>query len=96
VQWTLRPGLRCFSLSLLVAVGPLLCFLAIRRSAPLRPALNGAVMGLAAGASAWVAVDVWCPVAYLPHLLIGHVLPLFVLAAAGALIGRATLSPTSR
>jgi hypothetical protein len=57
-----------------------------------RPALNGAVMGLAAGACAWVAVDLWCPVAYVPHLLLGHVLPLLVLAGAGALLGHTVLS----
>ena len=92
VAWPERSGLRCLSLSLLVAVGPLLSFLAVRRSAPVRPALNGAVMGFAAGACAWFAVDLWCPVAYVPHLLLGHVLPLFVLAGAGALLGQALLS----
>jgi hypothetical protein len=96
VAWPERPGWRCLSLSLLVAVGPLLSFLAIRRSAPVLPALNGAVMGLAAGACAWFAVDLWCPVAYVPHLLLGHVLPLLVLAGAGALLGQALLSPRSR
>ena len=92
VAWPGRPGLRCLSLSLLVAVGPLLSFLAMRRSAPVQPALNGAAMGLAAGACAWVAVDLWCPVAFVPHLVLGHVLPLFVLAGAGALLGQALLS----
>ena len=92
VAWPERPGERCLSLSLLVAVGPLLSFLAIRWHAPVRPALNGAVMGFAAGACAWVAADLWCPVAYVPHLLLGHILPLFVLAGAGALLGRTLLS----
>jgi hypothetical protein len=92
VEWPERLGLRCLWLSLLVAVGPLLSFLAMRRSQPVHPALNGAVMGLAAGACAWVAVDLWCPVAYVPHLVLGHVLPLFVLAGAGALLGQALLS----
>lgn len=92
VAWPERPGERCLVLSLLVAVGPLLSFLAIRRRVPVRPALNGAAMGFAAGACAWVAVDLWCPVAYVPHLLLGHVLPLFVLAGAGALLSRALLS----
>jgi hypothetical protein len=92
VGWPARPGWRCLSLSLLVAVGPLLSFLAIRRSTPVQPALNGAVMGLAAGACAWVAVDLWCPVAYVPHLLLGHVLPFLILAGAGALLGQALLS----
>jgi hypothetical protein len=92
VPWPERPGERCLALTLLVAAGPLLSFLAIRRRAPVHPALNGAVMGFAAGACAWVAVDAWCPVAYVPHLLLGHVLPLFVLAGAGALLGQTLLS----
>ena len=92
VAWPERPGERCLALTLLVAAGPLLSFLAIRRRAPVQPALNGALTGVAAGACAWVAVDLWCPVAYVPHLLLGHVLPLFVLAGAGALLGQALLS----
>jgi len=92
VPWPERPGERCLALTVLVAAGPLLSFLAIRRRAPVQPALNGAAMGFAAGACAWVAVDTWCPVAYVPHLLLGHVLPLFVLAGAGALLGQTFLS----
>jgi hypothetical protein len=93
LEWPDRPGLRCLSLSLLVAIGPLLSLLAMRRSAPARPALNGAAIGIAAGAGAWFAVDLWCPVAYVPHLLLGHLLPLSILAGVGALLGRALLSP---
>ncbi len=96
VAWPERPGERCLVLTLFVAAGPLLSFLAIRRSAPVQPALNGAVIGLAAGAFAWVAADLWCPIAYVPHVLLGHVLPLGVLAGAGALLGRALLVPRSR
>ena len=96
VAWPERPGERCLALSLFVAAGPLLSFLAIRRSAPVQPALNGAVIGFAAGAFAWVAADLWCPIAYVPHVLLGHVLPLGVLAGAGALLGRALLVPRSR
>jgi hypothetical protein len=92
VQWPGRLGLKCLSLSLLVAVVPLLSFLAVRRHAPVHPALNGAAMGFAAGACAWFAVDLWCPVAYVPHLLLGHVLPLLVLGAVGALLGHLLLS----
>jgi hypothetical protein len=96
VAWPERPGERCLALSLLVGAGPLLAFLAIRRSGPVQPALNGAAIGFAAGACAWVAADLWCPVAFVPHVLLGHVLPLAVLAAAGALLGRAFLEPRPR
>lgn len=92
MAWPGRSGLRCLSVSLLVALGPLLSFVAMRRSVPLHPALNGAAMGVAAGACAWVATDLWCPVAYVPHLLLGHVLPLVILACLGALLGRAMLT----
>ena len=91
VPWPERPGERCLALSLLVAAGPFFALLAMRGQAPVWPALNGAAIGVAAGACAWVAAELWCPVSYLPHLLLGHVLPLFVLAAVGALLGRARL-----
>jgi hypothetical protein len=90
--WPERAGLRCLALSLFVGVGPLVSFLAMRQRAPVRPALNGAVMGVAAGACAWIAVDLWCPVAHVPHLLLGHVLPLCALAGVGALLARTFLS----
>ena len=96
VDWPERAGLRCLSLSLLIAAGPLLAFLAARRSAPVQPVLNGAAIGVASGACAWVALDLWCPVAFVPHLLLGHVLPLCILAGAGALLGEAVLSVRSR
>lgn len=92
VEWPERTGLKCLSLSLLVAFGPLLAFLAMRRSAAVRPALNGAILGSAAGACAWVAGDLWCPVSYVPHVLLGHVLPLIVLAGVGAVLGQTVLS----
>jgi hypothetical protein len=92
VAWPERIGLRCLALSVLVGVGPLLAFLLMYRSAPLRPALNGAAMGVAAGGCAWIAVDLWCPVASLPHLLLGHVAPLYILVASGALLGQRLLA----
>lgn len=95
-EWPTRPGLKCLSFSLLVAAGPLLAFLATRRSAPVHPALNGAAIGVASGACAWVALDLWCPVAAVPHVLLGHLLPLCILASAGALLGHALLSLRSR
>ena len=95
-EWLERPGLKCLSLSLLVAAGPLLAFLAARRSAPVHPALNGAAIGVASGACAWVALDLWCPVGFVPHLVLGHVLPVCILAGLGALLGQTLLSLRSR
>ena len=85
-----RIGLRCLRLSLAVAAAPFAALLAVRRGTdPLQPAVTGAVLGMASGAFAWVLVDLWCPVAYMPHLLLGHVLPIALLAIAGALAARA-------
>jgi hypothetical protein len=95
-DWPERAGIKCLSFSLVVAAGPLFGFLAMRQHAPVEPALNGAAMGVAAGACAWVALDLWCPVAFVPHLVLGHVLPLCILAGAGALLGQTLLSPRSR
>ena len=41
----------------------------------------------AVGAIVWVFVDLWCPVACTPHLLVGHVLPLVLAITAGAMLG---------
>lgn len=88
LQWVERPGLRCFTLSILLACVPLLALLWLRRASdPLHPRLTGAAFGAASGAGAWVLVDLWCPVGYVPHLLVGHVLPLLALITLSALIG---------
>jgi hypothetical protein len=88
VQWVERPGLRCFTLSTILALAPLLGVLWLRRSSdPVRPRLTAAAIGAAVGAGAWVLVDLWCPVGYVPHLLLGHVLPLLVLIALSSLLG---------
>jgi hypothetical protein len=50
-----------------------------------RPALTGAALGVAAGACSWLLVDLWCPVAHPEHIALGHLLPLVLLAGAGAL-----------
>lgn len=93
--WPERPGFRCLRLTLALGVVPLLATLLARRwTVASHPGLAGAAMGATIGLAAMVGVDLWCPVAYLPHLLLGHLLPLMVLAAAGAAVGRRLLSPT--
>lgn len=87
-EWVDRPGLRCFTLSVILAFAPLLGLLWLRRgSDPLHPRLTGAAFGAAVGAGSWVLVDLWCPVSYIPHLLLGHVLPLLLSIALSALLG---------
>jgi len=83
-------GYRCFAMS--VTTGGLLLFSALmawRRADPMTPRATGAAFGAGAGLGSALLIDLWCPVSYVPHLLLGHVLPIAVLAAAGAaLAGR--------
>lgn len=84
-----RPGFRCLLLSCLMAAWPLVAVVMTRRgSDPVHPRLTGAALGVAVGACSWVLVDMWCPVAYVPHLMLGHVLPLVLLSIAGAWLGK--------
>lgn len=53
------------------------------------PYAHGAALGTTAGALGAVVVDVFCARAPPSHVFTGHVLPIFVLAALGALGGRA-------
>jgi hypothetical protein len=95
--WPTRPGYRCFAMS--VATGGILLFallLAWRRVDPMSPAATGAAFGAGAGLGSALLIDLWCPVAYLPHLLVGHVLPIAFLAAVGAAAGRRLLSAIGR
>jgi len=95
--WPTRPGYRCFALS--VATGSIFLFallLAWRRVDPMSPAATGAAFGAGAGLGSALLIELWCPVSYLPHLLIGHVLPIAFLAAAGAAVGRRMLTILGR
>jgi hypothetical protein len=95
--WPSRPGYRCFAMS--VATGGILLFallLAWRRVDPMSPVATGAAFGAGAGLGSALLIDLWCPVSYLPHLLVGHVLPIAFLAAAGAAVGRWMLRTFAR
>jgi hypothetical protein len=92
--WPTRPGFRCLGLSIAMAFPLLAAFLLFRRrSDPVHPGIAGAALGITAGVFAGTFVDLWCPVAYVPHVLLGHILPLVVVSAAGALAGRTLLRP---
>ena len=97
VEWPTRIGLRCLGWSLLMAAAPLLAMAwARRQSDPAHPMATGAGMGVAAGALSWVFVDLWCPVSFPGHLLIGHVLPIVLLAAAGLWLGARLIAVRAR
>jgi hypothetical protein len=94
VPWPGRPGFRCLGLSLAMAVPLMVALFVIRRrSDPVHPGVAGAALGIAAGVAAGTLVDLWCPIAYLPHVLLGHILPLLVAAMFGAWAGRRLLPP---
>ncbi len=87
--WATRPGFRCLGLGVAIGVLPLMAFLLARRSSdPRRPALTGFAAGVAIGCIAALLTDLWCPVAYVPHLLLGHILPISILGGIGASLGR--------
>jgi hypothetical protein len=95
--WPERPGFRCFYLSCACLVVPLLCFFWARRGTALEHATwRGVAAGTAIGACVWALVDLNCPVGYVPHLLLGHVLPLLIASALGAVLGKPMLSLRSR
>lgn len=92
--WPSRPGFRCLGLSIAMAVPLLLAFVMLRRrSDPVHPGVAGGAFGVTAGVFAGTLVDLWCPIAYVPHVLLGHILPLVVVAAFGAWLGRRFLGP---
>ena len=92
--WPERPGFRCLGLSLVMATPLLVAFVVMRRrSDPVHPGMAGAVLGITAGLAAGSLVDLWCPVGHIPHVVLGHILPLVVVAFAGAWAGRRLLAP---
>ena len=97
VCWNDKPGFKCLWLDLGIGIVLLAAFTAARRrSDPLRPGITGAALGMAAAIAAGGLVDLWCPVAHVEHLLLGHILPLVLLAALGALAGRRFIRLGSR
>ncbi len=95
--WPTRPGFRCFAMS--VAIGGILLFallMAWRHVDPMTPRATGAAFGAGAGLGSALLIDLWCPVAYVPHLLVGHVLPIGVLALVGAVVGEKILGVIRR
>jgi hypothetical protein len=97
VSWVERPGFRCMRLSCLLAAWPLVAFVMTRRASdPTHPRLTGAAIGAAVGACVWVFVDLWCPVAYVPHLLLGHVLPLVATTLVGTWLGGRVIAVRAR
>ncbi len=93
----LTDGAECFGFTLALAAAPLATFLALRRGAePHCPGALGAGAGAMCGAWAQVFTLLWCPTRGFLHAVIGHALPLAVLAATGGLLGRLASTSTPR
>jgi hypothetical protein len=87
----------CFGLTLALSATPLASFLALRRGAePECPGTLGAAAGAAFGACAQVLVLLFCPVSDVTHGVVGHALPLAVLAVIGGVAGRSVLGTARR
>jgi hypothetical protein len=87
--WSDRPGVRCLALTLLFAAWPLLAMTIVRRASdPTHPGSLGAALGVAAAMYAGVLVELWCPVGYVWHVLLGHALPIALMGITGYLIGQ--------
>jgi hypothetical protein len=96
-QWPTRIGFKCLRLSLGIGIVPLLALMFVRKGTdPTHPRALGFAMGMALGLCANELVDLWCPVAYLPHLLLGHILPAVMLGIVGAVLGSRILPPARR
>jgi len=91
-RWSDRAGYRCLGLAFSMGLLPLLAALYTRRGTdPSHPKTAGMAMGVSVGLGVAVLIDLWCPVAYVPHLLVGHLLPIVVMALLGLAAGRIIL-----
>ncbi len=89
--------LHCFLLTLAGAACPILGLSRARRSSePTHPIASGSALGVACGACAGVMVNLWCPDAAPRHVLIGHILPMGLLALLGAMLGARVMAMRSR
>jgi hypothetical protein len=92
-----RLGLNCFALTLAAAALPLVGLSRARRASdPLHPVASASALAVACGVCAGVMVELWCPVAAPRHVLVGHVLPLGVLALLGATFGARVIAMRPR
>jgi hypothetical protein len=85
---SLRSHVVCIVMTFAFAAGPLVAFARLRRASdPVNPRLAGAALGAAAGAWGAVAHGIICGYTSPVHIVLGHVLPVALLAAAGVAVG---------
>ena len=79
---------RCIAATVGFAVGPFVAFMLIRRASdPVNPVLTGAAIGTAAATWGAVTLPLICGFTAPRHMLIGHLLPVLLIAAVGAALG---------
>jgi hypothetical protein len=82
----------CFAIGIGFAIAPLAAMLWVRRGTdPVHPGATGAALGAASGAWGGLLIHLHCPYADPLHMVLGHVLPIAVLAGIGVLLGRRVL-----
>ena len=87
-----RVGWRCLGMTLFGGSLLLGAVATLRnRTVAVHAPVSGAALGVTAGSWAAVLVDLWCPLTNVPHVLVGHVLPLVILAAVGGVLGHRVL-----
>ena len=92
-----RVGWRCFAMTIASGSPLLVAALWLRKhTIAVHPVAGGAALGAAAGAFGSVTVDLWCPLTNSPHVLIGHVFPIILLAFVGTIAGRFVLAVRRR
>jgi hypothetical protein len=90
-------GRYCFPMTLATAALPLVALAILRKHTdPVHPIASGAALGAACGASAGIMVEMWCPVASLRHLTLGHVAPVLVCIVVGAVLGARVIAMRGR
>lgn len=83
----------CCALGIAFAAAPLAAMLWVRRgSDPVHPTQTGAVLGAASGAWGGLLIHLHCPFADPTHAVLGHVVPIVLVAIAGAFVGRRVLA----
>jgi hypothetical protein len=92
-----RFGWRCMGLTIAMGIALGTAMFAVRRARVIHhPGSTGGALGATAGVWATMLVDVWCPLTNLPHVVVGHALPVLVLGLVGVLAGTKILALKSR
>jgi hypothetical protein len=90
--WWPSPSPQCaVDITLIGLVPGLLLWSYVRRAAPLRPGWTGLLATLTAASVGALGTHLICPVGEAAHLLVWHVVPVALLAAAGIRLGQRAL-----